>query len=412
MRKAVLFLESIQRYWKRTDKTYLLLCILSSSFAVLALSSWAAKQGSGFALDDVTGQIVGIGDYRRAVVQAGAAAIGLCVAVLLSNIDYRSLVKVWPVHVAVTWGMVLPTLFIRNVTVGPLTIGYNAGDTDNYSWYKLGGFTLQPTELAKISFILTFAMHLNNVRGKINEPKELGKLLLHMLVPILIIHIQGDDGTAIIYGIIACCMMFSAGLSWKYIIGAISAAAAAVAVAFGFFSDKIGKGYQWYRILAVIDPENKTGWAPSETVWKNIIYQQQRGEIALGSGGIFGNGIFGGSYYSVPNAHNDFVLSWIGNATGFVGCCVVLGILFALVCKTFATGARSEDMLGSFICAGIGGALMAQIAVNVGMNLRVLPVIGVTLPFYSAGGSSVLMLYICVGLVPSVYMHNTKKLFG
>ena len=412
MRKAVLFLESIQRYWKRTDKTYLLLCILSSSFAVLRLSSWAAKQGSGFALDDVTGQIVGIGDYRRALVQAGAAAIGLCVAVLLSNIDYRSLVKVWPVHVAVTWGMVLPTLFIRNVTVGPLTIGYNAGDTDNYSWYKLGGFTLQPTELAKISFILTFAMHLNNVRGKINEPKELGKLLLHMLVPILIIHIQGDDGTAIIYGIIACCMMFSAGLSWKYIIGAISAAAAAVAVAFGFFSDKIGKGYQWYRILAVIDPENKTGWAPSETVWKNIIYQQQRGEIALGSGGIFGNGIFSGSYYSVPNAHNDFVLSWIGNATGFVGCCVVLGILFALVCKTFATGARSEDMLGSFICAGIGGALMAQIAVNVGMNLRVLPVIGVTLPFYSAGGSSVLMLYICVGLVLSVYMHNTKKLFG
>ena len=405
-------MESIQRYWKRTDKTYLLLCILSSSFAVLALSSWAAKQGSGFALDDVTGQIVGIGDYRRAVVQAGAAAIGLCVAVLLSNIDYRSLVKVWPVHVAVTWGMVLPTLFIRNVTVGPLTIGYNAGDTDHYSWYKLGGFTLQPTELAKISFILTFAMHLNNVRGKINEPKELGKLLLHMLVPILIIHIQGDDGTAIIYGIIACCMMFSAGLSWKYIIGAISAAAVAVAVAFGFFSDKIGKGYQWYRILAVIDPENKTGWAPSETVWKNIIYQQQRGEIALGSGGIFGNGIFGGSYYSVPNAHNDFVLSWIGNATGFVGCCVVLGILFALVCKTFATGARSEDLLGSFICAGIGGALMAQIAVNVGMNLRVLPVIGVTLPFYSAGGSSVLMLYICVGLVLSVYMHNTKKLFG
>ena len=410
--KGGAFLESIQRYWKRTDKTYLLLCILSSSFAVLALSSWAAKQGSGFALDDVTGQIVGIGDYRRALVQAGAAAIGLCVAVLLSNIDYRSLVKVWPVHVAVTWGMVLPTLFIRNVTVGPLTIGYNAGDTDNYSWYKLGGFTLQPTELAKISFILTFAMHLNNVRGKINEPKELGKLLLHMLVPILIIHIQGDDGTAIIYGIIACCMMFSAGLSWKYIIGAISAAAAAVAVAFGFFSDKIGKGYQWYRILAVIDPENKTGWAPSETVWKNIIYQQQRGEIALGSGGIFGNGIFSGSYYSVPNAHNDFVLSWIGNATGFVGCCVVLGILFALVCKTFATGARSEDMLGSFICAGIGGALMAQIAVNVGMNLRVLPVIGVTLPFYSAGGSSVLMLYICVGLVLSVYMHNTKKLFG
>ena len=344
--------------------------------------------------------------------QAGAAAIGIVVAILLSNIDYRSLVNVWPVHVVLTWGLVLPTLVIRNVTIGPLTIGYNAGDTDNYSWYKLGGFTFQPTELAKISFILTFAMHLNNVRSRINEPKELAKLLLHLLVPIAIIHVQGDDGTAIIYGIIGCCMMFAAGLSWKYIFAAFAAAGAAVAVAFAFFSDKIGKGYQWYRILAVLDPENTTGWAPSETVWKNIIYQQQRGEIALGSGGIFGNGLFGGRYYSVPNAHNDFILCWIGNAAGFVGCCVVLGVLLAIIIKTFATGACSEDMLGSFICAGIGGAFMAQIFVNVGMNLRLLPVIGVTLPFYSAGGSSVLMLYICVGLVLSVYSHNTKSLFS
>ena len=290
--KGGAFLESIQRYWKRTDKVYLLLCLFSSGMAVLALASWAAKQGNGFAVDGLTGQITGVGDYRRAMVQAGAAAIGIVVAILLSNIDYRSLVNVWPVHVALTWGLVLPTLIIRNVSIGPLTIGYNAGDTDNYSWYKLGGFTFQPTELAKISFILTFAMHLNNVRSRLNEPKELGKLLLHLFVPIAIIHIQGDDGTAIIYGIIGCCMLFAAGLSWKYIVGAASALAAAMAVAFAFFSDKIGKGYQWYRILAVIDPNNETGWAPSETVWKNIIYQQQRGEIAIGSGGIFGNGFF------------------------------------------------------------------------------------------------------------------------
>ena len=325
---------------------YLLLCLFSSAMAVLALSSWAAKQGSGFAVDELTGQLTGIGDYRRAVVQAGAAAIGILVAILLSNIDYRSLVNVWPVHVVLTWGLVLPTLVIRNVTIGPLTIGYNAGDTDNYSWYKLGGFTFQPTELAKISFILTFAMHLNNVRSRLNEPKELGKLLLHLFVPIGIIHIQGDDGTAIIYGIIGCCMLFAAGLSWKYIIGAFAALAAAAAAAFAFFSDKIGKGYQWYRILAVIDPNNETGWAPSETIWKNIVYQQQRGEIAIGSGGIFGNGFFGGRYYSVPNAHNDFIFSWIGNAAGFVGCCVVLGVLLAIIIKTFATGACSEDIHG------------------------------------------------------------------
>ena len=181
-------MDSIRQYFKRTDKMYLLLCIFSSVMAVLALSSWAAKQGNGFATDEVTGAIIGIGDYRRALVQAGAAAIGIVIALLLSCVDYRSLVKVWPVHVVLTWGLVLPTLVIRNVSIGPLTIGYNAGDTDNYSWYKLGGFTFQPTELAKISFILTFAMHLNNVRSRINEPKELAKLLLHLLVPIAIIH--------------------------------------------------------------------------------------------------------------------------------------------------------------------------------------------------------------------------------
>lgn len=405
-------LKGVQTYMKRTDKFYLILCLLSSGLAMLTLASWAAEQGSGFDLDEITGQIVGVGDYRKALVQAAAAGIGLIAAIILSNIDYRSLVKVWPFHVVFTWGLVLPTLVIRNVTIGPLTIGYNAGDTDNYSWYKLAGFTFQPTELAKISFILTFAMHLNNVRHRINEPKELGKLLLHLLVPMGIIHIQGDDGTALIYGFIGCCMMFAAGLSWKYIVSALAAGISAVAIAFGFFSDKVGKSYQWYRILAVIDPENTSGWAPSEEVWKNIIYQQQKGEIAIGAGGIFGNGLFDGTYYNVPNAHNDFIFCWIGNAMGFVGCVLVLGILFTLIIKTFVVGARSEDLLGSYICAGIGGALLAQITVNVGMNLRVLPVIGVTLPFYSAGGSSVLMLYICVGLVLSVYMHNKKKLFS
>mgnify|MGYP007061162659 CR=1 FL=1 len=120
---------------------------------MVALASWAAKQGNGFATDEITGAITGIGDYRRALVQAGAAVLGIVIALLLSCIDYRSLVKVWPVHVALTWGLVLPTLFIA-MCHRPLTIGFNAGDTDNYSWYKLGGFTFQPTELQRSALSL------------------------------------------------------------------------------------------------------------------------------------------------------------------------------------------------------------------------------------------------------------------
>ena len=384
---------------------YLLLCLFSSAMAVLALSSWAAKQGSGFAVDELTGQITGIGDYRRAVVQAGAAAIGILVAILLSNIDYRSLVNVWPVHVVLTWGLVLPTLVIRNVTIGPLTIGYNAGDTDNYSWYKLGGFTFQPTELAKISFILTFAMHLNNVRSRLNEPKELGKLLLHLFVPIGIIHIQGDDGTAIIYGIIGCCMLFAAGLSWKYIVGAASALAAAMAVAFAFFSDKIGKGYQWYRILAVIDPNNETGWAPSETVWKNIIYQQQRGEIAIGSGGFTGKGYLMGTQTKgnfVPEQHTDFIFSTLGEEWGFLGAAGVVVLYALFLIQIVRVAARQRTLFARNYGWCVFSVFFFHFLVNVGMAVGLLPVIGIPLPFFSYGGSSLIaftiLLFVAIKL--------------
>ena len=380
--------------------------------------SWAAKQGSGFAVDELTGQITGIGDYRRAVVQAGAAAIGILAAILLSHIDYRSLVNVWPVHVVLTWGLVLPTLVIRNVTLGPLTIGYNAGDTDNYSWYKLGGFTLQPTELAKISFILTFAMHLNNVRSRINEPKELAKLLLHLLVPIAIIHVQGDDGTAIIYGIIGCCMMFAAGLSWKYIFAAFAAAGAAVAVAFAFFSDKIGKGYQWYRILAVLDPENTTGWAPSETVWKNIIYQQQRGEIAIGSGGFLGKGFLQGTqikYGFVPERHTDFIFCTVGEEWGFVGTMVVLALLCLLILRLMRMGERQQEPFGRIYCYCVAAILLFHVLVNVGMTIGLMPVMGIPLPFMSYGGSSLIaftiLLFIAVRLDASTRQFSLNNKF-
>ena len=145
------------------------------------------------------------------------------------------------------------------------------------------------------------------------------------------------------------------------------------------------------------------------------------GLFSLGQAGFMLLGAYTYAILTIPTADREAVYYlYNGSAVNFslpelfaggaVG--LVLGVLLALVIKTFATGARSEDLLGSYICAGIGGALMAQIAVNVGMNLRLLPVIGVTLPFYSAGGSSVLMLYICVGLVLSVYSHNTKSLFS
>ena len=402
----------IGNYIKGTDHRYLLACIGSSIFAVVVLCSIGYKQLGGLATDEISGEVIGLGGYRRAVVQGAVSVLGVILAVILSKIKYRDLANLWPMHAALCWGLVLPTLVLHNVSIGPVTIGFDAGGTDNYSWYKIGGFTFQPTELAKISFILTFALHLYHERDRLNEPLKLIGLLLHLIAPILLIHKQGDDGTAIIYGFIGACMLFCAGLAWRYILAAVTVAVAGGGAAFFFFSDKIGKSYQWTRIMAVIDPNNTTGWAATEQFYKDTVLQQASGELAIGSGRIFGQGLFTQEYVYVPNAYNDFVFSWIGNAVGFVGAGIVLVVLFYICGRALATGLRSNDTLGCYICVGVAAAMFAQIVVNLGMNLRVLPVIGVTLPFYSAGGSSVIMLYLCVGLVLSVYMNQEKGLFA
>ena len=389
----------IKEYSRATDWVYLALCVACSVLSVLTLISIGTYNLGGFDTD--MGSITGLGGYRGALVQAIASLLGVACAILLSCIDYRAMVDAWPFHVAGAWGLVALT-FLK-VNLGPVSLGYAPGSTDNYSWIRVGPLSLQPTELAKISFILTFAMHLDMVKNELNEPKTLAKLLAHMAVPVLLVHIQGDDGTAIVFACIGCMMMFVAGLSWRYIAGAVCAGVTALAVAVGFFPDKIFKNYQYQRIMALFHME--------DPAYADITLQQNKGLISIGAGRIFGRGMFNEYHNYVPKAENDFIFSYIAESIGFVGCVLVLGALFAVAIKTLTTGLRSQDKLGTYICTGVFAAMAWQIIITLGMNLAVLPVIGVTLPFFSGGGTSALMMYLCVGLVLSVYMHNKKSLF-
>lgn len=394
-------LKVTKQYLKATDKLYLCMCIGCSVLSVLTLISLGFGNG-GFATDSFTGQITGLGYYRNAFVQAGASLLGLLCAIILSCIDYRALVKIWPVHVVGAWGLVLLTL--THLKLGPITLGYAPAGTDNYSWIMMGPLSLQPTELAKISFILTFSMHLDNVREHINEPKELAKLLVHILAAVAVVHVQGDDGTAIVFATIGCMMLFAAGLSWKYILSAIALGVTSLSLIVGFFPDKVLKSYQIERIMALLHPDDPQ--------YADVIMQQKGGMTAIGSGQIFGRGFFTNDHYAVINAQDDFIFSYLAECIGFVGCAIVLALLFGIAIRTLTIGLRSEDHIGVYICAGVFAAISWQIIINLGMNLMVLPVIGITLPFFSAGGTSALMMYLCIGIVISVYMHNKKKLFS
>ncbi|HIZ42079.1 MAG TPA: FtsW/RodA/SpoVE family cell cycle protein [Candidatus Gemmiger excrementigallinarum] len=371
----------IRRYLRRVDVLYLALCVLCSALSVVVLVSLGYSQ---------------LGSNNKASVQVIASLLGVMLSIVFSTVDYRALARAWPLHATVAWGLVLPTLFFHNVNFGVLTIGYDAGGTSNYSWYRVGGMTFQPAELAKISFILTLALHLSQLRGQVNRPKNLFLLLLHVIVPPLLIHLQGDDGTALVFLGIGLIMLYAGGLS-HWLVGGVLVAGVVGGGALLMLKPDLLKGYQFQRIMAILTPE--------DPALSDITYQQNKGAMAIGTGGLTGQGLFSGDHIFVPNAWNDFIFAYLANVLGFLGAAAVLILLFALCVRTLRTALRSTDALGRYICVGIFAALFVQCVINLGMNLQVLPVIGVTLPFFSAGGSSVVMMYFCVGLVLSVGIH-------
>ena len=210
------------------------------------------------------------------------------------------------------------------------------------------------------------------------------------------IHIQGDDGTALVFLGIGLVMLYAGGIS-HWLVGGVLAAGVAGGGALLLLKPDLLKGYQFQRIMAILTPE--------DPALSDITYQQNKGAMAIGTGGLTGQGLFSGDHIFVPNAWNDFIFAYLANVLGFVGAAAALILLFVLCMRTLRTALRSADALGRYICSGIFAALFVQCVINLGMNLQVLPVIGVTLPFFSAGGSSVVMMYLCVGLVLSVGMH-------
>ncbi|MGL5973226.1 MAG: FtsW/RodA/SpoVE family cell cycle protein [Oscillospiraceae bacterium] len=362
-------------YYKRTDKILIALCFACSFFSCLVLLS--------------------ISQYfftsnRLFLVQAIASVIGIFLAIFISKIDYRTICDFNFYHVIITWGFVLATFFI----------GSQRGGADDKAWIQLPlGMTFQPTEIAKFSFILTFAAHLDKVKDKTNDFKTLFLLVLHGAAPIIIVHFQGDDGTALVFFFVFMTMLFCAGLSIKYFLFSGSFAVIVSPIIWNFILSE----HQRLRILTIFMPELDL---------KGIGFQAYQGKVSIGSGGIWGTGLFSGAHRSIPEMQNDFIFAYIGEALGLVGSMVVLVLLTAICIKILMTSKFSDDNLGMLIAVGVSSVFIAQIILNIGMCLSLMPVIGVTLPFFSSGGTSVTSMYVGIGLVLSIYFHNKDLWFN
>ncbi|MDE5853924.1 MAG: FtsW/RodA/SpoVE family cell cycle protein [Ruminococcus sp.] len=327
----------------------------------------------------------GIGDsYWKT--QLVSMCMGLLLAVIFSYIDYRKLVKLWLIFVPITLGFVALTF---------TSLGYQREGADDHGWIRVFGISMQPSEIMKIAFILTFSYHLSKDEEDMNKPLHMLLLIIHGMIPIGIVTFQGDYGTAIVFAAIFGFMIISADISWKYLVAAPFVIAGAIAFMWFNLLDSFHK----QRILILFNP----GTDPED-----IEYQQDLGLSAIQSGGVFGKGLFTGQdeYIYVPELHNDFIFAHAGQVFGFVGSLGILIVLAYICLKVFADSRIARDRLGRFICMGAFGLFFTHCLMNIGMVMKAAPVIGVPLPFISGGGTAMVSMYVIIGLVQSTYSYR------
>ncbi len=379
------FLRVIRDFLRETDFLLLIPCLLLSGFGILMVHSATLYRTTA-------GDTI----HRDTLVMMIAVLIGVIMALFLSVVDYDFIVRLWPIVAAV--GLVL-MLILFKWGVSP------DGREDAFTWIKIPklGIMVQPSELLKIAFIITFSWHVDRLRDKINEWKSMLLLFVHAAIPIGLVVLTGDLGSALVFAFIFVGMMFLSGVYLRYFAAAVAFGIAAAPILWmKFFSE-----FQKDRFLAIYKPS-----ALEKATYDTIIYQQDQGIHAIGNGGFRGAGLFKGLYTQnglVPESRNDMVFTVVCEELGFWGAILMLGLIAVIILRIAFVARSTHDNVSRLICYGVALMLGSQLFINIGMCLKLLPVIGITLPFMSAGGSSNLSVYLAIGLVLSVYRFNKDR---
>ncbi len=333
-------------------------------------------------------------DYFRT--QLMAIGLGVAAAVFVSLIDYAEIANFWYLVAGFSIFLMIYTILFGEEVTG-------SGGVAAKAWINIAGRTFQSSELVKIAFIITYSKHLDIVqkRGKITELPQVILLALHALVPVLLCQMQKDTGASVVFFFMFLSMSLAAGVQLRYFAVLCAMVCAALPLLWKFFMPE----YQKDRFIALFNLDDPY-------IQMNEGYQQYQGRISIGSGKWNGQGLFEGSRVannSVPFQHSDYIFSVAGEELGFVGCSLIILLLLLLMIKVLHVAHSSRDDLGKYICFGFFGMIALQSVWNIGMCLAILPAMGITLPFFSAGGSSAACLYLGFGLVESVYMRRKES---
>ncbi|MDR0819277.1 MAG: rod shape-determining protein RodA [Oscillospiraceae bacterium] len=370
--KRVLF--TIRNYFKTADSLLLALCAVATAFGLIMIYS-------------ATRTIDGADGLMR--VHLAAAIIGFVAFFMLSVIDIDILTDHWPILLLFNIAFIC-TLFVWGIE----------DDTGNRAWLRFGGVGIQPSEVVKVTFTLLLAKQLTyqreSSRGGINSVLSVGSSLLHFgLITGLIIIASNDLGSALIFAFIFIVMLFAAGLRFLWFaLGAIIIGAASPLIWSNFLSP-----YHRDRIIALFDPMSV------DPTGRGITWQVNQSKIALASGKLFGQGLLNGTQSqsaNIPFKHTDFIFAVVGEELGIIGCISVIVLLLAIVARCVYVGIKSRDRMKMLYCIGTAAMMTFQMFENIGMCLGLTPVIGLTLPFFSYGGSSILSTIAAMGIVSSI----------
>ena len=375
------FLQELKAFFRKGDMLLLTLCLGTSAFGCLIIASVtnAAKFGSS---------------TRYIALQIIATLLGVGAYAVMSSIDTD-------VFTEYRWLLVgfSAVLFLSLIPFG------TDNNTGNRSWIDLPilPFNIQPAEICKILYILITASIMASHQNRASSPVSVFHVTAYLAAFFLVNwFISSDLGVSLIFAAIFVGMAFAGGIHWGWFVaGGVCLAAGTPFLLYNFFSAEQRNRILYVFMPDVIDPEGlDEGWHTTQSL------------KSLTGGGFSGQGLFNGNRTQGGNLfaqHTDYIFSSIGEELGFVGCMLVVLLLLLIIIRCIWVGIQSKDYMRRLVCFGAATALIFQVFSNVGMCLGVTPVIGLTLPFFSYGGSSIVTIYAMLGLVSGVHARPSPR---
>ena len=360
--------------FRKGDLVLLLLCAVTTAFGCLMIASTTNASDAGF--------------WRFVIIQLIAAGAGIFLYVLISAIDTDTMSE----H--------RMSLVVFNTALLLLLIPFGTDNgSGNRSWldFPFLPVDIQPAEICKITYIIIMASVMSSHQNKLSSVPSVVHMGIHLLLLVgLNMVVSGDLGVSLIFVFIFVGMAYTGGVSMFWFLAAGSAIVLLAPIIYNYFLDP----YQQNRVAVLFDPS-------LDPYGTGALYHSIRARRSLTGGGLTGQGLFQGNrtqtYGALFAQHTDYIFAAIGEELGFLGCAAVLVLLGLIIARCVWVGVRSKDFIRRLVCFGAASALFFQVLINVGMCLGVMPVIGLTLPFISYGGSSIITLYMMLGLVSGVY---------